>query len=111
MPLPFKQYVPQDVSELYDMMAMMVMASPTFKSDYFAEQTLETVFAAFVEGLAVAADELGAQRYQSLIELTAKARALFESDPWEKTGAAREGQRILWDMEDLLREGGKPVHT
>jgi len=41
------------------MMAMMVMASPTFKSDYFTEQTLETVFAAFVEGLAVAKDELG----------------------------------------------------
>lgn len=87
------------------MMAMMVIAAPTFKSDYFTEQTLETVFVAFVEGLAVAKDELGTQRYQSLVGLTAKARALFESDPWEKTGAAKEGQRILWEMEDLLREG------
>ena len=41
------------------------------------------------------------ERYQSLVELTAKARALFENDLREETGAAKEVPRILWEIEDL----------
>lgn len=98
----FKQYVPQDISELSDMVAMMVMSSPRFQSDYFADQNLDTVFSAFSEGLGVAKDELGSKRYQLLIDLVARARALFRGDLDDKNGGAQEGQKILWQIEEIL---------
>lgn len=30
-------------------------------------------------------------------------RALFESDPEDKTGATRDGQMLIHEMEDILR--------
>ena len=86
------------------MLAMMMGTSPTFKDDYFISQTLDTVFTAFFSGLAASKEDLGSARYELLAELTTKARAMFESDPEERTGAAKEGQRILWQMDEILEK-------
>jgi hypothetical protein len=48
--------------------------------------------------------ELGEERYQQLKRLTEQMRPLFEADPDNKTGQAHEGCKIIWAMEDILRE-------
>jgi len=81
----------------------MILSSPTFRDDYFTDQNLESVFWAYVEGLIQAKHTLGAERFQLLLDLTAKARALFESDPQDENGASDQGRQILLDMDDNLR--------
>ncbi|HEY1124551.1 MAG TPA: hypothetical protein VGE65_02880 [Sphingobium sp.] len=101
---PFKNYVPQHASELYDMLAMMMGTSPTFKDEYFVDQTLDTVFTAFLMGLAASKEDLGAGLHRSLTDLAIRARALFESDPEDKTGESKEGQQLLWQMDEILEK-------
>ena len=105
MPLP-KPYIPQTVSELMDMLGMMMLSSPTFTdgTGYFPERNIDTVFRELNESLRLLRGKLGEERYLKLIEMSDRMRAHFEADPEDKTDDSLKGRQIIHEMEDLLKQ-------
>jgi hypothetical protein len=56
------------------------------------------------EGLAVNRPTLGEARYRDLQRMSDQMRALFEADPYDKTGETLQGCKIIHAMEDMLRQ-------
>ena len=100
--LRYKPYAPQNVSDMMDLLGMMMLSSPTFKDDYFTERSVETVFSSLNGGLENIRKKLGEERYQTLRTLSDQMRAHFEADPEDKTGEATAGRRIIREMKDIL---------
>src|SRR5215469_1186118 len=101
----YRPYIPQDIGELLDHLAYMMLYSPTFKDStgYLPRQNIDTAFVALNEGLQAVRKKLGEERYATLRALSDKMRALFEADPEDKTGDAQAGRKIIREMEDLLK--------
>jgi hypothetical protein len=99
----YKPYVPQNISDMMDFLGMMLRDSPTFADDFFVGKNVETVFAAFNEGLKAIQKKLGDERYQTMRALSDRMRAHFEADPEDKTGDALTGRRIIREMEEVLK--------
>jgi hypothetical protein len=111
--MPYQPYVPQDVGELLDQLAYMMLASPTFKdkTGYLPGRNVDTAFFALNEGLLVVRKELGDARYAALKALSDKMRALFEADPEDKTGETHAGRMLIHEMEDILENVAKQAAT
>ncbi len=103
--MQYKPYIPQSISELLDQLAHMRLASPTFKDEtgYLPRQSIDTALYSLNEGLLVARKTLGEERCMALRVLSDKMRALFESDPDDKTGDTHAGRMLTHEMEDILR--------
>ncbi|HTW34509.1 MAG TPA: hypothetical protein VMD53_07820 [Rhizomicrobium sp.] len=104
--MPYKPYVPQDVGELLDLLAHMTLAAPTFKdkTGYLRRMNIDTTFFSLNEGLQVIRGKLGEERYAKLRVTSDKMRALFESDPEDKTGDTQAGRMLIHEMEDVLED-------
>jgi hypothetical protein len=100
----YKPYVPQAVGELLDLLGYMMLAAPTFKdkTGYFPGKNIGTAFFSLNEGLLVVRKELGDEHYAALRAVSDKMRALFESDPDDKTGDTQAGRMLIHEMEDIL---------
>lgn len=105
MPFTYKPYVPRTIGEIWDLLGFFLLSPPTFKDDFFVGQSVETEFFRLNEGLKVVRTQLGEERYSALIALSDRMRALFEADPEDRTGDARAGRRLIYDMERILRPG------
>ena len=107
--MQYKPYVPQNVGELLDYLAYMVLSSPKFKdkTGYFPQENIDTAFFGLNEGLLGVLRELGEERYAALRATSDKMRALFESDPDDKTGDAQAGRMLIYEMEDILTDTAK----
>lgn len=107
MPLPYKPYIPQTTSELWDLIGGMMLNAPTFKDDsgYFPGRSIETEFTALDGGIEAVRKKLGEDRYAALMDLSNRMRALFEADPEDKTGEAQAGRELIIEMEAILRPG------
>jgi len=105
----YKPHIPQDVGELLDDLAHIMVASPTFKdkTGYFPEQNIDTDFFALNEGLQVVRKKIGEERYATLKALSDKMRALFESDPTDTNGNTHAGRTLIHEMEDILKSTTK----
>src|SRR5262245_11158843 len=101
----YSTYAPQDISELLDFLAMMMLSSPTFedKTGYLPERNLETVFVALHEGLLSVRAEIGDEKFRRLNALSSEMRRLFENDPRDINGGTASGCRIIREMEYLLK--------
>lgn len=106
MRTPYKTYVPQDVGELLDLLALMLLSAPTYidEGGYFPERTLETVFEAFYGGLDTCRGEVGDQRYEQLAAMAAEAREHFLADPRDENGRTAQGQRLILEMEAVVED-------
>jgi len=84
----------------------MCLSAPTFLdiAGYFPDQDIDTEFHALIESFGVVRKKLGEERYARLIELAARAKALFAADPEDKTGDADAGRKLLWEIEDIIQE-------
>ncbi len=104
---PYKPYIPQTPSEIWDLLGWMTGYNPTFVEPegrpYRSGATLETTFFALKAGFEVCRKKLGEERFQTLMEMADQMRALFEADPEDVTGDAAKGRELLWQMEDVLR--------
>jgi hypothetical protein len=97
-------YIPASLSEIYDLLGSMIGGAPTFvdQSGYFPERNIDTRFHQLVEGFDRVKAKLGEDRHASLIDLAARAKALFIQDPEDKNGKANEGRQLLFAIEDVL---------
>ncbi len=59
------------------------------------------------EGLQVVRNELGEERYATLRAMSDKMRALFESDPDDKTGDTQAGRMLIRETDDILTDVAK----
>jgi hypothetical protein len=100
----YKPYIPKSIGEIMDLLAIMMLSSPTFKDDsgYFPERNVESIFFELNEGLKVLRKKLGEERYTTLITFSDQMRAHFEADPENKTNDTLKGRAIIHEMEDLL---------
>lgn len=105
MIMEYKPYVPRGISELLDFLAHMMLASPTFKdkTGYLPRMNIDMTFFSLNEGLLVLRKKLGEERYTKLRALSEEMRALFKSDPDDKTGDTHTGRMLIHEMEDILR--------
>jgi hypothetical protein len=70
---------------------------------------LDYVFQELHAGLKYNRQVLGDERYQELMEMSDRMRALFEADPEDKTGETLEGCKIINQMEDILLQVRRKV--
>lgn len=104
-----KLLVPQNISELLELTASMLLSAPKFldKTGYFPYQNLDHTFRELHEGLNHNRTRLGEERYEELMRMSDQMRALFEADPEDKTGETLQGCKIIHKMEDILRQAQK----
>jgi hypothetical protein len=103
---PHKPYIPGTISELIDMLSMMMISSPTFvdNSGYFPERNVGTVFFQFNESPQLLRGRLGEALYLKLTEMSDRMRAHFEADPEDKTDDGLKGRGLIVEMQDLLKQ-------
>jgi hypothetical protein len=98
-------YIPGSLSEIYDLLASLVGEAPTFvdKSGYFPEQDIDRRFQQLTEGFGKVRKKVGEERYAALMELAARAKALFAEDPAEDNGKTMQGIALLYEIEDIIQ--------
>lgn len=102
-------YIPQNLGEIMDQLAFMMLTSPTFKdkTGYFPRQNIDSAFTGLNGGLLVVRKEIGEERYAALRTMSDRMRTLFDSDPDDTTGGAQAGRKLIGAMEDILAEIAK----
>ena len=65
-----KPTIPNSIGELMDHLSMMMLKSPSFKDDYFANVDVDMVFFELNEGLKFVQKKLNDERYQKLRALS-----------------------------------------
>lgn len=98
-------YIPVTLSEVNDNLGSMILHAPTFidKTGVFWKRNIDTEFATLTEGFGRVRKKLGEERYAALIDLAARAKALFAADQDDTNGKTDQGRALLFEMEDVLR--------
>lgn len=100
-------YIPKTLGEIYDKLGGIVLHVPRKfkkKTGYFPETYLEADFYELNNGLELVREKLGEDNYAKAIDMSARAKALFEADPDMKTGQAEDGIVLLDEISDLIRD-------
>lgn len=102
---PYKPYISQTISELWDLLGSMMLNAPTFVDDsgYFPGKNLETTFFQLNESLKLLRPKFGEENYAKMAELSARMRAHFEADPEDKTDECMKGRACITAMEDIIK--------
>lgn len=106
---PYTPYIPQSIGEIIDLLGSMILSAPTFKdkTGYFPDRNIDTTFFALNEGLKTIRKKVGEENYQTLVALSDKMRAHFETDPKDKTDDSIKGRECIIEMEDILKASGR----
>ncbi len=101
-----KPYVPESLSEIYDMLGSMILRAPTFvdETGWFEDRNIETEFRALTDGFDRVRKKLGEQSYTKLIDLAEHAKTLFAADQDDTSGKTEEGRKVLFEIEDVIQE-------
>lgn len=104
--IPYTPYIPQTIDEIWDYLGGTMLNSPTFvdPTGYFPERNIDTEFFALKGGFHVVRKQLGEERFERLMGLTDRMKAHFLADPEDKTGESEAGRKLIFEMEDVLRE-------
>ncbi len=100
-----KPYIPASLSEIYDMLASLMGGAPTFvdRSGTFPDRDIHSSFYQLTEGFGKVRAKIGEEHYVALIDLAARAKALFADDPEDKNGKTDEGIKLLYEIEDIIQ--------
>ncbi|MBU3078368.1 hypothetical protein [Sphingomonas quercus] len=98
-------YIPATLSEIYDLLGSMMLHAPTFidKTGEFPERNIDSEFAILTESFGVVHKKLGEERYLALMDLAARAKALFAADPEDNNGKTDQGYKLLHEIEDIIQ--------
>jgi hypothetical protein len=104
-------YIPQTTGEIYDSLARFIGDSPKFedKTGFERDRTIETEFYALYEGWKNVRKKLGEEDYARALVITAKMKEMFLADPEDVTGETHEGRKLVWQLEDIIRESNTRV--
>jgi hypothetical protein len=99
-------YIPASLSEINDLLGSMILWAPTFidETGVFPDRNIDTRFYQLNEGFGRLRHKLSEERYVLLLDLAARAKALFAADQDDANGKADEGRKLLFEMEDVLNE-------
>ncbi|MBA3880646.1 MAG: hypothetical protein C0500_13135 [Sphingobium sp.] len=99
-------YIPGTFSEIYDLLGSMILNAPKFidETGVFWYRDIDSTFFELTESFEIVRSKLGEERYTALIDLTARAKALFAADPDDTNGKTDEGYKLLYEIEDLIQE-------
>lgn len=99
-------YIPGSLSEIYDLLALMVLSAPTFvdKTGYFPEEDIHTLFTMLTQGFEQVRKKLGEERYAKLNDLAVQAKALFADDADDSNGKTDQGRDLLFEIEDIIQD-------
>jgi len=102
----YKHYIREDIRELRDFFAKIILQSPKFldTTGYFPHRNIDTVFFELNESLRHLQGKLGEEAYLKLRDMSDRARAYFEADPEDKADGRRKGCAIIHEMEDLVKQ-------
>ena len=102
----FEPYIPQNVGDIMDVLAMMMLKSPKFidKTGYFPGANINTVFLQLNEGLREIREKIGEELYLKLREMSDRMRAHFEADAENRTDETNKGRAIIMEMRNLLKQ-------
>jgi hypothetical protein len=101
-----KPYIPASLSEINDMLGSMILGAPTFIDEtlVFPERNIDSEFDKLTQGFGLVRKKLGEERYATLIDLAARAKALFAADQDDTNGKTDQGRDLLYEIEDVLRD-------
>lgn len=102
--LDYKPYIPKNIGEVLELLSLIFLKSPTFKDSFFVHRNVDTVFLQLNEGLKKIRKKIGEERYAALTALSDRMRAHFEADPEDSNGQAREGRKLVREMQAILQE-------
>lgn len=98
----YKTSIPRTIGEVHVLLGFIMLKSPTFEDPIFPGRNAETTFFELNEGLAAIRREIGEKRFHQLTALSDRVRAHFEADPTDSNGEAREGRKLIQDMEAIV---------
>lgn len=98
-------YVPSSLSELHDFLMSMIGGAPTFADPFRSDshRNIDTEFYALTEGFGVVHKKLGEERYAAVIDLAARAKALFVDDREETNGKTMQGIELIYEMMEIVQ--------
>lgn len=101
-----KPYIPGTLSEINDMLGSMILGAPTFidTSGVFRDRNIESEFNKLVQSFGIVRAKFGEEGYAAMIDLAARAKALFAADQDDTNGKTDQGRALLFEMEDLLND-------
>ncbi|MEG3179138.1 hypothetical protein [Sphingomonas sp. LT1P40] len=102
-------YIPESLSEIHDFLAGLIGGAPTFVDDtgFYPNQSIDTEFAVLLAAFDKVREKLDEDRYARLVDLAARAKALFEADPDESNGKTLEGCKLIWEIEEIVQDARK----
>ena len=102
---PYKPYISQTVSELWDKLGSMMLNSPTFidETGFYPAKGIDSEFFSLNESLKLLRPQFGEENYAKMVALSDKMRAHFEADPEDKTDDTLMGRDCLLAMEDIIK--------
>ena len=99
-------YIPKSLGEVHDELMVMIGDAPKFLdtwSGVYPDQNIDSRFLQLTEGFGVVRRKLGEERYAALIDLAARAKALFAADPEDNNGKTDEGIKLIHEMMELIQ--------
>jgi hypothetical protein len=102
----YEPYIPQTTGEIYDLLATFIGSSPKFEDKFgdYPAMNIETEFYALNEGWKNVRKKLGEEDYARALAITARMKEMFLADPEDVTGETHEGRKLVWQLEDIIRE-------
>ena len=102
---PYKPYISQTISELWDKLGSMMLNSPTFidETGLYPDKGIDSEFHALNESLKLLRPQFDEEKYTKMVELSDRMRAHFEADPEDLTEDANLGRDCLLAMEDIIK--------
>lgn len=101
-----KPYIPASLSEIYDTLGSMILGAPTFIDEtlVFPNRNINSEFNKLTEGFGLVRKKLGEERYAHLIDLAARAKALFAADQQDTNGKTDQGRALLLEIEGVIQD-------
>ena len=107
--VPFRNpnpYIPGTLSEIYDFLPSFLGGVPGFVDDsgWFPDRSIDSEFFKLVSSFALVRKKVGEERYARLMDLTARAKALFLDDPEDDNGKTDQGVALIHEIEGIIQE-------
>jgi hypothetical protein len=108
-PVPTGLYIPNTLGEIYDFLAILIGYAPRYddRSDSYFDHTIDTRFHQLGEAFQATRKTLGEEQYSRLIDLAARAKALFLEDPNDDNGKTDQGIALIHEIEDIVQSTRK----